>query len=174
MGALEVTWRAVRIESALATMVALVVGYAPPLHASPQPVLLAQAQAPPPATKPAAAAPAALTGAVGETQTGLAAYYSQRLNGRRTASGERFNNGAMTTAHQTLPFGTKVKLTNVKNNKSIVLRVNDRGPTQPNRIVDVSRVAAQRLGFTRSGAYRGEARSGGGGQAASGEGKGTK
>ena len=111
---------------------------------------------PPAAPAPAAPAPAAstggaLTGAVGETQTGLAAYYSQRLNGRRTASGERFNNGAMTTAHQTLPFGTKVRITNVKNNKSVVLRVNDRGPTQPNRIVDVTRAAAQRLGFVRSG-----------------------
>jgi len=111
---------------------------------------------PPAAPAPAAPAPAAstggaLTGAVGETQTGLAAYYSQRLNGRRTASGERLNNGALTTAHQTLPFGTKVKVTNVKNNKSVVLRVNDRGPTQPNRIVDVTRAAAQRLGFIRSG-----------------------
>jgi len=73
------------------------------------------------------------------------------LNGRRTASGERLNNGALTTAHQTLPFGTKVKVTNVKNNKSVVLRVNDRGPTQPNRILDVTRAAAQRLGFIKSG-----------------------
>ena len=108
-------------------------------------------------TTPAPAAPApaprtgSLSGAVGETQTGLAAYYSHRLNGRRTASGERFNNGAMTTAHQTLPFGTKVKLTNVKNGRSVVLRVTDRGPTQPNRIVDVSRAAAQRLGILRTG-----------------------
>jgi rare lipoprotein A len=114
---------------------------------------------PPAAPAPAAPAPAAppastggsLTGTVGETQTGLAAYYSQRLNGRRTASGERLNNAAMTTAHQTLPFGTKVKVTNVRNNKSVVLRVNDRGPTQPNRILDVTRAAAQRLGLIRSG-----------------------
>jgi len=94
-----------------------------------------------PSTPPAAPAPAAPT----------PAYYSRRLNGRRTASGERFDNGAMTTAHQTLPFGTKVRVTNVKNNKSVVLRVNDRGPTQPNRILDVTRAAAQRLGFVRSG-----------------------
>ena len=104
---------------------------------------------PPPA--PAAPAPSGVTGSVGETQTGLAAYYSQRLHGHRTASGARFDNGAMTTAHQTLPFGTKVRVTSVKNGKSVVLRVNDRGPTQPRRILDVSRAAAQRLGFIRSG-----------------------
>ena len=104
-------------------------------------------------TSPAAPAPAqgSLTGAVGDTQTGLAAYYSQRLHGRRTASGERFDNGAMTTAHQSLPFGTKVRVTAVKSGKSVVLRVNDRGPVQANRIVDVSRAAAQRLGFIRAG-----------------------
>src|SRR5262249_36217481 len=105
-------------------------------------------------TTPAPAAPAAgaaLTGAVGETQTGLAAYYNRRLHGRRTASGERFNNAALTTAHQTLPFGTKVRVTNTKNNKSVVLRVKERGPTQPGRIVDVSRAAAERLGMVRAG-----------------------
>jgi rare lipoprotein A len=110
------------------------------------------AQTPPSsAAPPAATTQGALTGTVGETQTGLAAYYSHRLNGSRTANGERFSNTALTTAHQTLPFGTKVRITNVKNGKSVVLRVNDRGPTQPNRIVDVSRAAAVRLGFVRAG-----------------------
>jgi rare lipoprotein A len=116
---------------------------------------LTEAQTPPstpapsaPATEPSAGA---LSGAVGGTQTGLAAYYSQRLQGRRTASGERFDNGALTTGHQTLPFGTRVRVTNLKNNKSVVLRVNDRGPTQPNRVVDVSRAAAERLRFVRTG-----------------------
>jgi rare lipoprotein A len=110
------------------------------------PILVAQA--PPPA---AGTAPAAFTGAVGETQTGLAAYYSWRLQGRRTASGERFNNRAMTTAHQTLPFGTRIKVTNPANGKSVVLRVNDRGPTQPKRILDVSFAAARQLGIVRAG-----------------------
>ena len=109
-----------------------------------------QAPAPAPAA-PAAPTPDRLSGSVGETQTGLAAYYSQRLQGRRTASGARFDNGAMTTAHQTLPFGTKVRVTNTKNGKSVVLRVNDRGPTQPKRILDVSQAAAQRLGIVRAG-----------------------
>jgi rare lipoprotein A len=105
-----------------------------------------------PATAPPAApAAGALTGAVGETQTGLAAYYSTRLNGSRTASGERYRQDALTTAHQTLPFGTRVKVTNAKNNRSVLLRVNDRGPTQPGRILDVSRRAAQSLGFVRAG-----------------------
>ena len=106
-----------------------------------------------PAPTPAAPAPGAgaPSGAVGDTQTGLAAYYSQRLHGRRTASGETLNNGAMTTAHQTLPFGTKVRVTRVTTGKSVTLRVNDRGPTQANRIVDVTQAAARRLGFVRSG-----------------------
>lgn len=98
-----------------------------------------------------AAAPSALTGAIGETQSGLAAVYSGRLNGHRTASGQRYDPNALTAAHPTLPFGTKVKVTNVKNGKSAVLRINDRGPTQPNRIVDVSKHAAQVLGFGRHG-----------------------
>ena len=57
----------------------------------------------------------------------------------------------MTTAHQTVPYGTKVRVTNTKNGKSVVVRVNDRGPTEPNRILDVSRAAAKRLGFIRAG-----------------------
>jgi rare lipoprotein A len=93
----------------------------------------------------------ALSGAVGTTQTGLAAYYSQRLHGGQTASGERFDNDAMTTAHQTLPYGTRVRITNTRNGKSVDLRVNDRGPTQPKRIVDVSRRAAEELGFVKDG-----------------------
>jgi len=98
-----------------------------------------------PAPAPAAAAPS------GDVQTGLAAYYTDLLNGHRTASGRPYNRNAMTTAHQTLPFGTKVKVTNVKTNKSVVLTVNDRGPTQAGRIVDVSHAAAQQLGMLRAG-----------------------
>ena len=98
-----------------------------------------------PAPTPAAAIPS------GDVQTGLAAYYTDRLHGHRTASGQRYNRNAMTTAHQTYPFGTKVKVTNVKTNQSVVLTVNDRGPTQAGRIVDVSRAAAQQLGMVRAG-----------------------
>jgi rare lipoprotein A len=109
----------------------------------------ARGQQPPPSGSSAPAP--GLKGTVGETQTGLAAYYSSRLNGRRTASGERYDQDAMTTTHQTLPFGTRVKVTNTRSNKSVVLRVNDRGPTQQGRIVDVSRRAARSLGFVRQG-----------------------
>ena len=115
---------------------------------APAPSAPAPAAPAPAAPAPAAGAP---SGAVGDTQTGLAAYYSQRLQGRRTASGETFNNGALTTAHQTLPFGTKVRVTRVNGGKSVILRVNDRGPTQANRIVDVTQAAARRLGFMRAG-----------------------
>ena len=113
------------------------------------PTGVARSQQPP--ASGATAPTSSLKGTVGETQTGLAAYYGSRLNGRRTASGERYNQDAMTTAHQTLPFGTRVKVINTKNNKSVVLRVNDRGPTQQGRIVDVSRRAARSLGFVRQG-----------------------
>lgn len=83
--------------------------------------------------------------------SGVAAYYNSRLNGRKTASGQVFNNGLMTAAHNTLPFGTKVKITNTKNKRSVVVRINDRGPTTPGRIFDLTRAAASKLGYVRSG-----------------------
>lgn len=95
--------------------------------------------------------PAAPAGAADETQTGLAAVYSKRLNGRTTASGQRYNQNALTAAHQTLPFGSRVKVTNTKNNRSVVVTINDRGPTQAGRILDLSPAAAARLGMRRPG-----------------------
>jgi rare lipoprotein A len=98
------------------------------------------------------AAPASAAKTSGEHQLeGKAAYYSNRFNGRKTASGQRFNNAAMTTAHNTLPFGTRVKVTNTKNNKSVVVRVNDRGPSTPGRVFDLTRAAAKKLGYVRAG-----------------------
>ncbi len=84
-------------------------------------------------------------------ETGKLAWYGRKFAGRRTASGEVYNPDAMTMAHKTLPFGTKVKVTNVKNKKSATLRVNDRGPTQADRVGDVSLAAARQLGMVRSG-----------------------
>lgn len=81
-------------------------------------------------------------------QTGVASYYWQ---GRGTASGERFNPGALTAAHRSLPFNTKVKVTNLRNGKSVIVRINDRGPFVRGRIIDVSRAAASELGFTGRG-----------------------
>lgn len=93
----------------------------------------------------------ALAASVGETETGIAAFYSNVFNGRRTASGERYDENAMTAAHQTLKFGTRVRVTNLDNDKRVELKINDRGPSTPGRIIDVSRRAAQELGFIRKG-----------------------
>ena len=78
---------------------------------------------------------------------GIASYYS----GTRTASGEKFDAKELTTAHRTLPFGTRLRVTNVKTGRSVTVRVNDRGPFVPGRIVDVSRAAAEKLGMVGSG-----------------------
>jgi rare lipoprotein A len=107
------------------------------------------APAPAPAPSPVQAMSAKTSG--DHQLEGKAAYYSNRFNGRKTASGQRFNNAAMTTAHNTLPFGTRVKVTNTKNNKSVVVRVNDRGPSTPGRIFDLTRAAAGKLGYVRAG-----------------------
>ena len=90
----------------------------------------------------AAAAPAAAA-----SETGLAAVYTTRLAGHKTASGKVYNPSRMTMAHKTLPFGTKVKVTNKKNGRSVVLTVTDRGPTQAGRVADISSAAAKRLGI---------------------------
>ena len=84
-------------------------------------------------------------------QEGLVSWYGEQFHDRPTASGELFDASAMTMAHPTLPFGTKVKVTNPANKKSVVLRVNDRGPTQADRVGDVSLAAARGLGMTRAG-----------------------
>lgn len=106
----------------------------------------------PAATTPTAAGPAPSPAATaGASESGKIAWYGKKFAGRRTASGEVFNPDALTMAHKTLPFGTLVKVTNPRNGKSVTLRVNDRGPTQADRIADVSLAAAQKLGMVRSG-----------------------
>ena len=82
------------------------------------------------------------------TQTGKASYYK---HGKRTANGERFDPHGYTAAHRTLPFGTRVLVTNLKNGKSVIVRINDRGPHTRGRIIDVSFGAAKALGLTASG-----------------------
>ncbi len=89
--------------------------------------------------------------AVKLTEEGIASYYAKRLHGNATASGETFDNNAMTAAHKTLPFGTYVKVTNVKNNKSVIVKVNDRGPFAKQRIVDLSFGAAERIDMVAAG-----------------------
>jgi rare lipoprotein A len=86
-----------------------------------------------------------------EIDTGMASYYGVELGGRRTASGERFDPNAMTAAHRTLAFGTRVAVTNLANGQEVIVRINDRGPWGKSRIVDVSYAAAKQLGMHRSG-----------------------
>jgi len=82
---------------------------------------------------------------------GRASYYGWERAGWLTASGERFDPSAFTAAHPTLPFGSYVRITNLRNGRSVVVRVNDRGPHVPGRVIDVSYAAARALGMLRSG-----------------------
>lgn len=82
---------------------------------------------------------------------GKASYYGRAHHGNKTASGERFDQNALTAAHRTLPFGTMVRVTNLDNGQSVVVRINDRGPFARGRIIDVSRKAAEALDMIRSG-----------------------
>lgn len=91
------------------------------------------------------------TSGAGYSQTGKASYYADKFQSRKTASGELFDQGALTAAHRKLPFGTKVRVTNVNNGKSVIVRVNDRGPFVKGRIIDLSRSAFLRIGNTKAG-----------------------
>lgn len=82
---------------------------------------------------------------------GLASWYGERFHGRRTASGEPFNMRDLTAAHKTLPFGTRVRVRNVNNGREVVVRINDRGPFSPKRVIDLSHAAASALDMLRSG-----------------------
>jgi rare lipoprotein A len=90
----------------------------------------------------------AMTTVPAAAQCGRASWYALRS---RTASGERMNPAAMTAAHRSLPFGTRLRVTNRRNGKVVTVRINDRGPYVRGRILDLSRGAARRLGFVRSG-----------------------
>ena len=86
-----------------------------------------------------------------ESQEGLASWYGSKFQGRRTASGETFDTRQFTAAHQSLPFGTMVLVTNLENGKSTVVRINDRGPFVEGRIIDLSMAAASAIGLTGKG-----------------------
>ena len=87
-------------------------------------------------------------------QAEVASYYGKELAGRRTASGERFNPSAMTAAHRTLRFGTRVRVTNPRNGRSVVVRINDRGPFVKGRSIDLSSGAARAIGMGSSAQVR--------------------
>lgn len=103
-------------------------------------------------------APTALPFPVAEAQAAsrsvVASFYGKRFHGRRTANGERFNMHAMTAAHKSLPFGTKVRVTNKANGRSVVVRINDRGPFIGGRALDLSRGAAAAIGMIDAGVQR--------------------
>ncbi len=85
------------------------------------------------------------------TKKGIASYYSDYYEGRQTANGEIFKHSKETAAHKTLPFGTKVEVTNLKNNKTVVVRINDRGPYVKGRIIDLTKTAAKEIDMLGDG-----------------------
>jgi rare lipoprotein A len=89
-----------------------------------------------------------------EIDGGMASYYGDELAGNRTASGERFDPDQLTGAHRSLPFGSMVRVTNVSNGDSVVVRINDRGPFSRGRVIDISHAAARQIGMHRSGTAR--------------------
>lgn len=87
-------------------------------------------------------------------ETGMASYYGGKFIGRPTASGEIFDATKLTAAHKKLPFGTKVKVTNLSNNKSVIVRINDRGPFVAGRIIDLSEAAAKKIDMISKGVVK--------------------
>lgn len=87
-------------------------------------------------------------------ETGWASWYGKAHDGERTASGERFDMHALTAAHRTLPFGTIVRVTHLESGRSVIVRINDRGPFRRDRIIDLSYEAARELGIVAGGAAR--------------------
>ena len=88
------------------------------------------------------------------TNTGLASYYADRFQGRKTANGEKYDSAAYTAAHRWIPLGTTVAVTNPANDKTILVRINDRGPHNRSRIIDLSKSAAKALGVYKKGVAR--------------------
>ena len=87
-------------------------------------------------------------------QSGIASYYADKFNGMKTANGEIFDENKLTAAHKTLPFGTMVKVTNLVNGKSVIVRINDRGPFVAGRIIDLSKAAAKKINLIEAGVVK--------------------
>jgi len=94
----------------------------------------------------------------GYRETGLASYYAKKHQHRKTASGEPFNNNALTAAHKSLPFGTRVMVKNLSNGRSVTVRINDRGPFVRGRIIDLTRTAFSRIASLDKGVAKVEIR----------------
>jgi rare lipoprotein A len=142
-------------------LVATIVTFSSPaVHAdvnTQKPAAIVAPAAPAPSAQPAflaskTAAPETVMGKRKDILRGLASWYGGVFNGRKTASGERFNMNAMTACHPTLPFGSMVRVVNLRNKRSVVVRINDRGDlVDEGRIIDLSRAAAEQLAMTKSG-----------------------
>jgi rare lipoprotein A len=98
-----------------------------------------------------AASPASRPRKSKDSMHGLAAVYSDQLNGRKTASGQRFCQDGLTAAHRSLPLGTKVRVTNIRSGKSVVVSINDRGPRHARLVIDLSAAAAAKIGMQKTG-----------------------
>lgn len=110
-----------------------------------------EAFTPPTAARKAQTETAANSSPASAIERGKAVWYGGKWHGRKTASGETFNQNALTAAHKTLPFQTKVKVTNLANGKSVIVRITDRGPYGAGRIIDLSKAAAKVVGMIDSG-----------------------
>jgi len=86
--------------------------------------------------------------------SGMASYFSREMEGNRTASGERCDPDTLTAAHRTAPFGSRMRVTNLATGKSVVVRINDRGPFSKGRVIDLSHAAAREIGMHRTGTAR--------------------
>ena len=86
-----------------------------------------------------------------DAKTSFASYYHDKFNGRKTASGEIFSNAKLTAAHRTLPFGTVLKVTNLRSGKSVLVKVNDRGPFHSSRVLDITKAAFNTIGNVNKG-----------------------
>jgi rare lipoprotein A len=86
-----------------------------------------------------------------QVQTGKASFYADKFEGSPTASGEKYRSSKLTAAHKTLPFGTRIRVTNLSNNETVEVVINDRGPYVENRVIDLSKAAAEKLGFVNQG-----------------------
>jgi rare lipoprotein A (peptidoglycan hydrolase) len=113
-----------------------------------EPLPAAEAPAEPPTEAPVAEAPTQPLG------SGDASYYGDELAGNPTASGERFDPAKLTAAHRTLPLGSRVRVTNLNNGESVVVRINDRGPFHGQRVIDLSKAAAREIGMLSRGTAR--------------------
>lgn len=98
--------------------------------------------------------PSVTTAPAVSTSTGVASWYGPGFNGKKTASGERFNENLFTAAHRTLPFGSVVRVTNLQNGRSVDVRINDRGPFAKGRVIDISKAAAKEIGIIQQGIGR--------------------